>query len=444
MSAIDRTHLLFRPNVQCLEDRDLPSFLPPVSYEVDSYPRAVAIADFNGDGNPDIAQGGYSSQIAIYFGDGSGAYGAPHKIGVTLSSYELVVSDVNLDGEPDILSGGGTRLQTFLGNGDGTFQGPIESVDGGASIAVADFNRDGKPDVAARNSYKSIVVLFGNGDGSFRSPLYHPVGLFANNVRAGDLNGDGWTDLTVDNRNTYDLSVLMNRGDGTFLPKVDYPVFDFPFGHALGDVNKDTRLDAVLANGSNITVLLGNGNGTFGPPQNFLTGVAAVSFPVLADFNRDRKLDVAATSPNSSTVSVLLGNGDGTFQPSTEYEIAYTETRGIAAGDLNQDRYPDIVVTKDKGPVFDVHAMVVLINDASWSIPLPSVDASRASATSVEIRQDLKRATGGPASIGVSHVSRAPDDRHAPPGTHRLLILRDSLFEDLLSVPHLGMELSKG
>jgi hypothetical protein len=364
-----------RLHLQSLEGRDLPSFLPPVSYSVaTNAPRDVAIADFNGDGRRDVAvSGGYQSGISVLLGDGTGALGSPTTYANPEYSFDIGAADVNLDGKTDLVSintyiYGYVGVSVLLGNGDGTFQDEVRSDGLGDKLAIGDLNNDGIPDLALSYRYtKWATVLFGLGNGAFQVQATYPVESWSQSIQIGDLNGDGWNDLTVDNRNSYSLSVILNRGDGTFLPRKDYVLAEFPFGHALGDINKDNRLDVVVANGSFVAVLLGNGDGTLQPPQNFLSGVAATSFPVLADFNRDRKLDVATTSPNSPTVSVFLGNGNGALQASMEYVVSQSETLGIAANDLNQDRYADIVTTSSK-----IH---VLINDTTWSVPSPPFGA---------------------------------------------------------------------
>jgi hypothetical protein len=360
-----------------LESRNLPSFLAPVDYALPSVAYSgPEIADFNNDGRRDVAIPANSGGLAIRLGDGTGALGAQTAYASNGSVKALDVGDMNGDGRLDVVTANTTSaVNLFLGNGDGTFEKfglwTLSSLPN-SDVAVGDLNNDLKLDVAVSqlsNGLNRVAVLFGNGDGTLQAPAFYPVGVWAQGVQIGDLTGDGWNDLTVDNRNGLSVSVLRNRGDGTFLPKQDIAVGDFPNGHELADVNRDTHIDIVVANGGNkISTFLGNGDGTFQAEQVWLTGGVIPSTPVVADFNRDRKPDIATAHAyanyNPNVVSVLLGNGDGSFQASLDYSMP--PSYGLAAGDLNNDRYPDIVATSWKSPLIRV-----FVNDAQWASPLP-------------------------------------------------------------------------
>src|SRR5262249_20431438 len=157
--------------------------------------------------------------------------------------------------------------------------------------AVADFNHDGKLDVAATTNFflggeGAVHILFGNGDGTFQAPVSYPAGTPpAVDVETSDVNGDGWSDLGVDG-NAQTISVYLHRGDGTFLPSVNTSVPDGIRGYALGDVNKDGRLDLAVTSSTNtVSVRLGNGDGTFGPEIAYPVGLSPIDV-VLTDVNR--------------------------------------------------------------------------------------------------------------------------------------------------------------
>jgi hypothetical protein len=164
----------------------------------------------------------------------------------------------------------------------------------------------------------------------------------------GDLNGDGFNDVVVSNFNGHTVSVYLNNGlgDGSLGPRTDYPVGagTYPDGVALGDFNGDGNLDIVTANnyGSGISVLLGNGDGTFQAAQGYSTG-ANYAYVVVGDFNGDGRPDIAVTNFTGNTVSVLLGNGDGTFQAPVSYNTG-SGPLALAVGDVNGDGIPDLVV----------------------------------------------------------------------------------------------------
>jgi len=305
-------------------------FKPAVNYPVGSTPRAVAAADFNGDGKMDVA--------VANFGDPS----------------------ANDDGSVSIL----------LGNGDGTYQKGTAFAAGKnpcpaypCGMAVGDFNGDGKPDIAVPNSANAVSVLLGNGDGTFRAALQVGVGSMPISVFANDLNGDGRPDLVVANFGDQSVSVLLSHGDGTFQTPVDYPTENNASAVALADLNSDGRLDVVVAIGpKGIETFLGNGDGTLQPGVVCTCGasvgpgwqsVSADALVAVADFNGDGKLDLATAFHHYNFLkasfydaSVLIGNGDGTFQTpiSTDLTSESGSPPSPAASDFDGDGHPDLTV----------------------------------------------------------------------------------------------------
>jgi len=261
------------------------SFLPAVTYGSGGYiAQSVRIADVNGDGKPDIIVASWWDTnnvgvVGVLLGNGNGTFqpavtyetgGAPN--------YSLVVADVNGDGKLDLVvsscaviastcgSAEGV-VSVLLGNGDGTFQhavGYSSGADVGAHVAVADVNGDGRPDLIVTsyqgqtNGDGTIAVLFGDGDGTFRSPVLYDSGApGANAVTVADVNADGAPDLLVANgcfaycnggeESLTILSVLLGNGDGTFRPAVTYATGATTSGWvSVADLNGDGKLDAVL------------------------------------------------------------------------------------------------------------------------------------------------------------------------------------------------------
>jgi hypothetical protein len=361
-----------------LEARDVPSFLPPMDFPAGDFTRQPAVADLNGDGNPDLAVAlDQEGKLAVMFGNGHGQFRRPVKYTAGETPVVTKVADFNLDGIPDILvgaqKGGGTSaLYVFLGAGAGNFQPPLQtpvSLITVETLAVADCNHDGRPDVAVADfAGGEVTVLMGNGDGTFRSPVSYDAGPSPSSIAVGDMNHDGFTDIVVTDKGANSIGLLLNRGDGTFRPLAQFATGDSPLSVALGDVNKDGNPDAVVGNGdvigfsnSTFSVLLGNGDGTFQPKMDFLTGLAPWEI-ALADFNRDRKLDVATVRYSPGTLSVMLGNGNGTFGPQTDYGEA---GHYVTVADVNHDRYPDVV-----GGFANTGYVRVLLNDAVWTGPV--------------------------------------------------------------------------
>ncbi len=170
------------------------------------------------------------------------------------------------------------------------------------------------------------------------------TGILPFSIALGDFNGDGIRDLAVANVNSNSVSVLLGNGDGTFQTHVDYTVGTGPASVAVGDFNGDGKLDLAVANqnSNTVSILLGNGNGTFQTHVDYAVGSASRSVAA-GDFNGDGKLDLATANQNSNNVSILLGNGNGTFQTHVDYAVG-SGPFYVAVGDFNGDSKLDLAV----------------------------------------------------------------------------------------------------
>jgi dienelactone hydrolase len=266
------------------------------------------------------------------------------------------VGDFNGDGKLDLVvaNGGSNDVSVFLGNGDGTFRAAVDYVTNSdldsvepSSVTVGDFNRDGNLDLAVANP-GGLSVLLGNGDGTFKPFVSYAAGSTPFWVAAGDFNRDGKLDLVVANEGSNNISVLLGKGDGTFEAAVNYATGSKPASVAVGDFNADGKLDLAVANlGSNsVSVLLGNGDGTFRTTVDYGAG-SAPRWVTVGDLNGDGKLDLVvannAVSGGTPGVSVLLGNGNGTFKSDVEYAVG-SEPESVALGDFDGDGRLDIAV----------------------------------------------------------------------------------------------------
>jgi hypothetical protein len=296
------------------------------------------------------------------------------------SGYGLTATVVGHANHPPLLTGPVSFQDTSNGNfvlgtaslGTPTFaQGfiqapgsPIPTGNEPAAGASADFNGDGKPDLAIMDSYQSaITILLGNGDGTFAQGatidgigtipcIPYPVNQRSNcSVVTGDFNHDGKADLAATSDFDNTVIILLGHGDGTFTPASGSPITvgNFPETVRIGDFNNDGLQDLVITNGKDntVSILLGHGDGTFAPASGSPIPVGGFPFfSVVADFNGDGSADIAVSNADDSTVSVLLGNGDGTFTeapgspiPGFDYNPAE-----VVAADFNGDGIPDLAV----------------------------------------------------------------------------------------------------
>jgi len=353
----------------------------------------VMVADVNGDGVPDVLVsnscdgssficGNGSVSVLLNYGDGTLDGGVIYSA-AGWDAYGLATADVNGDGKTDILVANecansncnNGAVSVLLNNGDGTFQAGGTFPSGGADTlwaATGDLNGDGNADVVLTNqcasnsncSQGSVSVLLGNGDGTFQTPVTYPTSNDGVSVALADVNGDGKLDIVLaaecgDNTCTSGaVNVLLGNGDGTFQSALSYSTGGiWSLGIAVADINGDGKADIIVVNEclsnnncSNgvVSVLLGNGDGTFQPAVTYNSGGNAAVSVQLADMNGDGNLDVVvdnvcSTDCSTGAISVLLGNGDGTFQPAITASIPQSETwQSIVVGDFNGDHKLDV------------------------------------------------------------------------------------------------------
>jgi hypothetical protein len=299
---------------------------------------ALAVADLNGDGKPDLI--GFDS---VWLGNGDGTFQAPLSFvgpGVTAN---IAVGDFNGDGIPDLAISGyfvcctTSSVGILFGNGDGSLP---------PALVVGDFNLDGIADIAFADSGDpggNLGVVLGIGDGAFQPPAYYSLPTASAFIVVADFNADGRADIAIPSTSTIDI--FLGNGDGTFKTPLSYASGSVS-GLAARDVNGDGKPDLLYSSTPSTTpeiaVAIGKGDGTFQSPSFYPAGTSLSGLVAIADFNGDGKADVVAGASASTPgpFTVLLGNGNGTFQAPIDYNFPGTT---LLVSDFNADGRADVV-----------------------------------------------------------------------------------------------------
>jgi len=316
--------------------------------------------------------------------------GSPVSVGN--SPYATVVGDFNRDGRQDIAvaNAASNDVTILLGNGSGGFSpapgSPVNVGNSPYAVAVGDFNGDGRQDLAIPNfGSNNVTILLGNGSGGFTPAAGSPVnaGNGPRSVAVGDFNGDGRLDLAVANVNSGNVTILLGNGSGGFTPAVGSPlsVGGGPLSIAVGDFNGDSRQDLTVANNisNNVTILLGNGNGGFAQSAGSLVSVGNSPYAVLVgDFNGDGKLDIAAANANSNNITILLGNGSGGFTPAAGSPVSVgSGPLSVVVGDFNGDGKQDLATANATA-----NNLTILLNQCVLAISTVAISRQQGSAAS--------------------------------------------------------------
>src|SRR5262245_43031737 len=313
-------------------------FGPRMPFNTGAGPISVAIGDMTGDGQADLVVANYASNnVSVLAGNGGGSFssvaGSPFAVGT--APFCVAIGDLNLDGRRDLAVANyeSGSISLLLGAPGGGFTTPPPILVGSnpISVAIGDIYVDGNgyPDLAvANNSSNTWAMLPGDGTGGFPEvPDAHATGANPYSVGIRDLNGDGVADVVVTTYTDNTVSVFLNHRT-SFAPRVDYPTGVHPRVLAIGDLSGDGSLDLVAVNHDDntgtVTVLPGNGNGTFSTRTDFCVGSGPRGL-ALGDLSGDGRLDLAVASEYTSTVSVMLNAG--TFPVTAVEPEGATRTR---------------------------------------------------------------------------------------------------------------------
>ena len=365
------------------------SILPSTSYNVGIGPVALVAADFRNIGELDMAVvNEIDNSLTILVNQGAGTFlasaGSPISLGTARTGAPTIPPSIasavlTSSGFHDLLVTDpvANTVQVLLSNGDDTFTqatgSPINVGQQPSAIVTGDFNADGNLDFVVTNFTDNTFSLFlGNGDGTFKQATGSPFALPSAvtgpiAMLATDINSDGNLDLAIVDQTTNNVSILLGNGNGTFTQATNSPIAvgRSPVAIATGDVNNDSHPDLAIVNQTDntVSVLLGNGDGTFTAATNspLATGQAPTSVTI-ADFNADGNPDIAVTDPQTDSVSVFLGVGQGLFAPAFELPVGTNPTALISAS-LSGASLPDVAITDDPSGV--AGQVTVILSPAS-------------------------------------------------------------------------------
>ncbi|HKF03988.1 MAG TPA: VCBS repeat-containing protein [Candidatus Sulfotelmatobacter sp.] len=355
--------------------QELPSFVAHKEFGVGIAPSGIAEGDLNGDGITDliIAESDLiflQQQVVEVLGNPDGSFQAP----VVLNSGSLptshpVIADFNGDGKNDVALTNNQGVVILLGNGKGGFAGPVSSQIGSAtSLTSGDFNGDHRIDLAVVAGDNSVSLLLGNGDGTFQAPITSSVANSPEQIAAGDFNGDGRLDLALTgfggtkNQHNNTVAILLGKGNGDFQPASFISVATQPEGIAIADMNHDGKFDVVITNAGTdqVSVLLGKGDGTFLSPKEFTVRSGPKpndgyqpTFVAVDDFNGDGNPDLVVSSRLTSTATVLRGDGHGNLSKPTNFLVA-TGPVAVLSGDYNRDGKRDFLTLNGNAATISV------------------------------------------------------------------------------------------
>ncbi len=339
-------------------------FLPPEIYPTGQQPLDVAVADVNADGHPDILTANREGRsVSVFLGRGDGTLEPARTVDTGLGATSLAVADMDADGNLDVVVSVCTEgctensILTLLGSGDGWFTpGPALPVDGVPyNVAVADFDRDGLPDIAASDypGRRLMVLLSDWSPGSF-TEVSLPTGKNPIALSVGDLDDDGFPDLISSDHGSASSSVYLTYGRDGFSERIEVETGPLPYAIALGSIDGDTIPDLVVAHSTDpgrITILQGRGDGTFAYHDAFEVHDRLI-YVGTADFDADGVDDIVLTRESEKIAGVFLNEGDGFFGRAEIPVPSENRVFSLAVADLNRDGRPDFVtVDYEQGTV---------------------------------------------------------------------------------------------
>ena len=323
-------------------------FTQAANISVTALSRSIAVADFNGDGNQDLAavNSVNTGTVSVSLGNGTGGFSTTN-VTVGTAPFSIAAGDFNGDAKQDFVTANynGSNVSVRLGNVAGSFSSAA-NVPAGTnpySIAVADFNNDGKLDLAVSNfGSNTVSICLGDGDGGFTGTTNVAVGNSPIAVITADFNGDGNADFAAANAGANTISIRLGDGAGGFSTVADLSSGIYPISLAVGDFNNDGKPDIAVANNTGNTISVCTGNGTGGFTVISIAVAQKAYYINSGDLNGDGYTDLIVSFDNNS-IALYTGNGAGGFTFTRNID-AGTFPRATAVCDVNNDGRQDLAV----------------------------------------------------------------------------------------------------
>jgi type II secretory pathway component GspD/PulD (secretin) len=356
------------------------SNLPITNYATGNGPDFVTTADVNADNFQDLIVANFADNtLSVFLGNGDGTFQNPITPPPATGAGPVSIATGTFNSKNNtnqclaVANETANTLTILVGNGDGTFVqasgSPIPTGKHPVSVVPAVLSAEGQSDlIVANQESNTISVYMGNGDGTFTHTVDYPTGNGPTGLTVADFNNDGKLDLAVTNQTDNTVWVYLGNGDGTFNKPIGYAVGQAPIYVASADFNGDNILDLAVANngaptatnsGNSVSILLGNGNGTFGAATDFPAGNGPTSIAI-ADYNIDGLQDLAVTAQTDNAVALLLGIGNGAFSPFFEFPVQ-SNPLSDATNIFTSTGQPDLAVANQGS-----NTVSVIINSAQF------------------------------------------------------------------------------
>lgn len=327
-------------------------------YSLPQGPKSITSADFDNDGDLDLVTTSNLVDSVVYLeNNGDGTYLPRTGINFVHDAYSCAAADFDHDGNQDLAVPnnqffGWAGLQTYKGNGDGTFQAPVQ-LDfwdyNFGSIRAVDLNNDSYHDIALiyGTTGKYLTICLNDGSGNFYSKVDYSASYYADYIYSADLDEDLDMDLIVTTATAYgSLYFFINNGDGSFGDPIAFdPALDdgsYIYRLVMADLNSDHHIDMVGTGNGEVYVALGNGDGTFQPLDTY-TGLYGTGHVATADFDRDNDIDIVVSNSSLPCVTFLENIGGGLFDVTLNYGVG-EGSQDILALNVDGDCDMDIVV----------------------------------------------------------------------------------------------------